>query len=96
LRRMQYKMLMRSPEASEFAEIFVQFCASRELACDTGLVSRFIERHYQNGRPFRRCHPRDVLSHAIHLMDFEKLPRQLTDDLLERAFESCFLEESDN
>ena len=96
LRRIQYKMLMKSPEAKEFTEIFLQFCASRELACDPGLVSRFIERHYSNGRPFRRCHPRDVLSHAIHLMEFEKSPRQLTDDLLERAFESCFLEESDN
>jgi hypothetical protein len=95
LRRIQYKMLMRSPQADEFTQIFLQFCASRELPCDTGLVSRFIDRHYKNGRPFRRCHPRDVLSHAIHLMDFEKLPRQLTDDLLERAFDSCFLEESD-
>ena len=95
LRRIQYKMLMRSPQADEFTEIFLRFCASRELPCDTGLVSRFIERHYRNGRPFRRCHPRDVLSHAIHLMDFEKLPRQLTDHLLERAFDSCFLEESD-
>jgi hypothetical protein len=96
LRRIQYKMLMRSPDAGEFTEIFLQFCASRELPCDTGMVSRFVDRHYRGGRPFRRCHPRDVLSHAIHLMDFEKLPRQLTDDLLERAFESCFLEESDS
>ena len=96
LRRIQYKMLMRSPGADEFTEIFLQFCASRELPCDTGLVHRFIERHYKDGKPFRRCHPRDVLSHALHLIDFEKLPRQLNDELLERAFESCFLEEADD
>jgi hypothetical protein len=35
-----------------------------------------------------------VLSHAIDLIQFEKLPYRLTDDLLDRAFESCFLEES--
>ena len=37
--------------------------------------------------------PRDVISHAIDLMHFEKLPFRLTDDVLLRAFESCFTEE---
>jgi hypothetical protein len=27
-------------------------------------------------------------------MQFEKLPFELTDDVLDRAFESCFLEET--
>jgi predicted ATPase with chaperone activity len=94
LRRIQYKMLLRSPDEHEFTAIFLQFCESRNLVCDVGLIARFIERHYRNGaRPFRRCHPRDVLSHAIDLIHFEKLPHQLTDELLDRAFESCFLEE---
>jgi hypothetical protein len=35
-----------------------------------------------------------VLSHAIDLIQFEKLPYRLTDDLLDRVFESCFLEEN--
>jgi len=96
LRRIQYKMLMRSPSAEEFTEIFLKFAESRDLECDSGLVSRFIAKHYTpTGKPFRRCHPRDVLSHAIHLIEFEKLPRQLNDELLDRAFESCFLEETD-
>jgi len=25
-------------------------------------------------------------------MEFERLPRQLTDDILDRAYESCFVE----
>lgn len=59
------------------------------------MIARFIARHYGKGRrPFRRCHPRDVLSHAIDLIHFEKLKFELTDDLLDRAFESCFLEET--
>ena len=95
LRRIQYKMLLRSPDEKEFGEIFLRFCESRELACDRSMVTRFVERHYrQSARPFRRCHPRDVLSHAIDLIHFEKLPRELTDDVLDRAFDSCFLEES--
>src|ERR1019366_3038429 len=35
----------------------------------------FIEKRYrQDGKVFRRCHPRDLLTHAINLMHFEKLP----------------------
>jgi len=94
LRRIQYKMLLRSPDEGEFAEIFLRFCQARELACNESMVAGFIERHYRDsGRKFRRCHPRDVLSHVIDLIHFEKRPRQLTDDLLDRAFDSCFLEE---
>ncbi len=94
LRRIQYKMLLRSPDEAEFTAIFLQFCESRNLPCDVGTVSRFIDKHYRRtSRPFRRCHPRDVLSHAIDLINFEKLPSELTEELLDRAFESCFLEE---
>lgn len=95
LRRIQYKMLLRSPDVHEFTTIFRKFCESRNLAHHDGLIARFIEKHYRKGqRPFRRCHPRDILSHAIDLIHFEKLKFELTDDLLDRAFESCFLEES--
>jgi len=96
LRRIQYKMLLRSPDTEEFAEIFKRFCESRDLHSDNALISRFIAKHYNSAaKPFRRCHPRDVLSHAIDLINFEKLPFQLTDDVLDRAFESCFLEETE-
>jgi predicted ATPase with chaperone activity len=95
LRRIQYKMLLRSPDENEFSTIFRRFCESKSLLHPDGLVGRFIDKHYRKGRrPFRRCHPRDVLSHAIDLIHFEKLPFELTDDLIDRAFESCFLEET--
>jgi hypothetical protein len=96
LRRIQYKMLLRGPSESEFIRIFEGFCAARKLACPRGLVTRLIEKHYRpSGKELRRCHPRDVLSHALNLMHFEKLPFELTDQLLDRAFASCFLEENE-
>ena len=96
LRRIQYKMLLRSPDEAEFLEIFHQFCTARELPFDPELPGRFVEKHYRRtGKRFRRCHPRDVLSHAIDLIHFEKRAYELTDEILDSAFESCFLEESD-
>ena len=95
LRRIQYKMLLRSPDAQEFTSIFQRFCESKSLRYPEGLIARFIDKHYRKaGRAFRRCHPRDVLSHAIDLIHFEKLPFELTDDLMDQAFDSCFLEET--
>jgi Predicted ATPase with chaperone activity len=92
LRRIQYKLLLRSPGAQEFTEIFQAYCASQGLQCPDDLVTRFLEKHYAiPGKRFRRCHPRDVISHAIDLIGFERLPMELTETLLDRAFESCFV-----
>jgi DNA-binding MarR family transcriptional regulator len=95
LRRIQYKILLRGPAENEFVRIFESFCLSHNLACSRETIGRFIERHYRHsGKALRRCHPRDVLTHALNLMQFEKLPLALTDPILDRAFESCFLQEA--
>jgi hypothetical protein len=95
LRRIQYKMLLRSPDENEFFTIFRSFCEAKSLPHEESSIFRFIEKNYRStGKAFRRCHPRDVLSHVIDMIHFEKHPFQLTDDLLDRAFESCFLEET--
>jgi predicted ATPase with chaperone activity len=92
LRRIHYKLLLRSPARQEFVEIFQAYCAAQGLGCPEALVSSFVEKHYeQSGKRFRRCQPRDVISHAIDLIGFERLPFELTGALLERAFESCFV-----
>jgi len=96
LRRIQYKMFLRSPRAPEFVEIFERYAASRQLACPRETLNIFLEKHYLNGKKrFRRCHPRDVISHAVDIINFESLPWELNDDVLDRAFHSCFVENVD-
>ena len=93
LRRIQYKMLLKGPAENEFIRIFEAFCTARKLPFSRDLIQRFIDKHYRrSGKAFRRCHPRDVLSHALNLMHFEKLPFALTDEILDRAFDSCFIQ----
>jgi hypothetical protein len=73
--------------------IFRGLCVEKGLHCDVDMLDRFLERRYlSTAKSFRRCHPRDLISHALDLMEFERLPRQLTDDILDRAYESCFVE----
>jgi hypothetical protein len=94
MRRIQYKMFVRDPDSHEFRVIFKNFCAQKGLDCPTEMMDTFIENHYVRvRRKFRRCHPRDVISHAIDLMEFEERPHELTEDILNRAFASCFAEE---
>jgi predicted ATPase with chaperone activity len=96
LRRIQYKMFLRSPKAAEFIQIFERFAASRELSCPPGLAEAFLKKHYVQGGPrLRRCHPRDVISHAIDIIHFERLPMALDEDVLDRAFVTCFVENVD-
>lgn len=92
LRRIQYKMLLRSPGIDEFRTIFCNFCASHGLNVASSLVDAFISKHYVNtGKRFRRCHPRDVVSQAIDFIHFNRLPFELTEELLDHVFASCFL-----
>lgn len=94
LRRIQYKMLLPGPSEDEFLRIFDRCCRARSIACSRDLIERFIARHYRpGGRPLRRCQPRDVLTHALGLIHFKKLPMEVNDDLLDHAFRSCFVEE---
>jgi DNA-binding MarR family transcriptional regulator len=96
LRRIQYKMFLRSPRAPEFLSIFQRFAESRELKFDPAVTQEFMRKHYlEGGKKFRRCHPRDVISHAIDIINFEGLPWELTGDVLDRAFYSCFVEHVD-
>jgi predicted ATPase with chaperone activity len=96
LRRIQYKMFLRSPKAPEFIQIFERFAASRELICSPQIVEQFVQKHYIKGdKRFRRCHPRDVITHAIDIINFERLAPELSEDVLDRAFNSCFVENID-
>ena len=97
LRRIQYKMLMRSPVESEFTDIFQRFAGSKGLACSRDMVDHFLERHYRSsGKAQRRCHPRDVLSHAIDIIRFERRPMVLTDEVLDKAFYSNFVSDDED
>ena len=93
LRRIQYKMLVKNPDETEFRQIFLRYAESKQIGISTNLLEEFIETHYRaTGKPKRRCHPRDVVTHAIDLIQFEQRQMELTKDVLDRAFHSCFFE----
>jgi DNA-binding MarR family transcriptional regulator len=96
LRRIQYKMLLRSPDEQEFYSIFHSYCLTQNLHPQPHLIAKFIERYYsRTGKAFRRCHPRDIVSQVIDHIHFRNLPFEITEDLLDRAYDGCFLQTTD-
>ena len=92
LRRIQYKMLMRSPDDYEFATIFKKYAEAQGLDVTPKLIVDFLEKYYRKKKkPKRRCHPRDVLTHAIDIIRFERRDWILTEEILDNAFTSCFV-----
>jgi hypothetical protein len=95
LRRIQYKMFVRNPDLGDFIEIFRRVCRQSHLEWDQTVIEEFIETHYvRTGKPLRRCHPRDIVSHAVDLIQFRGREFRLTQDILDNAFASCFAETS--
>lgn len=91
LRRIQYKMLIGSPSLKEFRELFHLYASKQGLDCPDALLNKFLHERYERTRkPLRRCHPRDILLHVTDLIEFLRLPPVMTEELLNRAFESCF------
>ncbi len=96
LRRIQYKMLVHSPTVREFRSIFLAQCKKHGLDPPPELIDRFIRKHYTlSGRKLRRCHPRDLLSLATDYIAFKRLPSELTEELLDHAFDCCFVTTED-
>lgn len=91
LRRIQYKMLLKNPDESEYKQIFRAFCQKNAMPFDEALFEWFLNRFYrESGKKRRRCHPRDVLTHAMDLLRFERRHWALSRDVLEHSFHSCF------
>jgi hypothetical protein len=54
------------------------------------------QKHYIDGsKRLRRCHPRDVIFHAIDVIHFQRQVMTLNEKLLDRAFRRCFVEHAD-
>jgi SpoVK/Ycf46/Vps4 family AAA+-type ATPase len=96
LRRIQYKMLLRNPVEEEFRKIFIQFAERNNLPFEEEVLEKFIERRYRTtGKRMRRCHPRDILTHAMDLIRFEDREWRLSPEVLHEAFDSCFTQDSE-
>jgi hypothetical protein len=95
LRRIHYKVLCESPTHEDYIVIFRNYCRTKNVAFDRGLVEDLLENYYKPRHlPLRGCHPRDLIEQSLSLAEYLGQPAALTPELLRAACDSYFVDES--
>ena len=92
LRRIPYKIAITDPTLEDFTQIFELNCQRRQLPFHHVMVAYLQRRHYKPAqRPFRACHPRDLLDQVTALCRYRGITPVLTRELLDRACAAYFV-----
>ncbi len=91
LRRIPYKIEIVDPSEEQFRKLF-QITAERlGVAFNPQALDHLVEKHYkQPGRPFRFCHPRDLLLQVRNFCRYHGRPPEMTSQYLDKAVEIYF------
>ena len=91
LRRIPYKIMITDPTEADFRELFRRMCGTLGFDHDEDVVTYVIERHYQEAdRPFRACHPRDLLLQIRNYCQYRGLEVELLEEYFDHAVENYF------
>jgi hypothetical protein len=92
LRRIPYKIPIDDPTLEQFTRIFEMNCRRRNLRFHQVMVAYLQRRHYGPARrPFRACHPRDLLDQVTALCRYRGIAPTITRELLDAACASYFI-----
>lgn len=91
LRRIPYKIEVTDPTEDEFQQLFEIMCRDLKFPYQRDAVEYLIRKHYRpNNRPFRACHPRDILLQIRNHCLYQQVPFELRPDYLDFAVENYF------
>lgn len=90
LRRVPYKIFVDDPTPREYRQL-VHEVAKKLGFDDTPQAADHLLKYYENnGRPLRRCHPRDLLTQVVNFCKYRKLPLAIRPEYLDQACRSYF------
>ncbi len=91
MRRIPYKIPVGDPTEGQFRELFDLLGANLGVEISPAAIDHLVERHYRRvDRPFRFCHPRDLLTHVINEAHYRGVRPCVTADSVDRAAETYF------
>ena len=92
LRRIPYKVLVEDPTEPLFRQLLHVMCKALDVEPSEQAFDYLISVHYgATGRPFRFCHPRDILSQIRDMAKWEGQPARLTREYIDRACRNYFI-----
>ncbi len=92
-RRIRHKVEVPNPTEENFLEILRRACAASGLPYSEEGAAHLVQRHYQaTGRPFRGCHPRDIVELIQDIARFRGIEPRLDPELIDVACASYFVD----
>jgi predicted ATPase with chaperone activity len=85
LRRIPYKVKLRDPSEEKFRHIMKFVAPKYDIAYDDTMVDFLIENYFHGKRPFRSCHPRDILEQIVNASAYQRTQPRLTKNLIKLA-----------
>jgi hypothetical protein len=91
LRRIPYKIEIFNPTEPQFRQLFNQLFKQFDVLTDPDVLDYLIEHQYKRvGRPFRFCHPQDLLFQARDFCEFHRKPWTFNKEIAELACMNYF------
>ncbi|MCL4500309.1 MAG: ATPase [Deltaproteobacteria bacterium] len=92
LRRIRHKVFIGEVSQEQYLEIFRRACDQYGVNFDGPAIQEMIEKYYiQGGRPFRACHPRDLIENLSDRARSLGQGPQLTFQAMDLACQSYFI-----
>jgi hypothetical protein len=98
LRRIPYKVKLEDPSEEKFRHIMKFMAPQYNIKYDDTMVSHLINHYFRGKRPFRSCHPRDILEQIVNVSVYLRKRPRLTKGLINIAAINYFaaMEHADN
>ncbi len=91
LRRIPYKIEVENPSETAFRKLFEIMCPKIGIPYRPEVIEYLVEKHYKaTNRPFRNCHPRDLLLQIRNYCLYNDLPMDLKIEYVDFACENYF------
>jgi predicted ATPase with chaperone activity len=91
LRRIPSKINITDPDEGEFRKLFDILAPRLQVEMRPGSVDHLVEKHYKAvGRPFRCCHPRDLLLQILNAAAYNDDAPVATPEAFDAACENYF------
>jgi len=91
LRRIPYKVKLEDPTEEKFRRIMEFMAPKYDIEYDEAIVTYLIDHYFRGIRPFRNCHPRDILEQIVNTSAYQRIQPRLTENLLKIAANNYFV-----
>src|SRR4029079_7076217 len=92
LRRIKFKIEVRDPDEYQWRQICGLVCRGRQVEYDDAGIDYLVQKWYRpTGRPFRMCHPRDILDQMISIGKYNLERVTFNPDLIDAGCATYFV-----